>query len=272
MQINIFFISDGTGITAESFGQSLLAQFGNIDCSKTTLPYINTEDKAIKVATELTKLYKSTGVKPVVLSTIIDPAIARILQKAPVHTHDIFDKFIPSLENIFNKKAEHLVGKKRAITESQAYDRRIESVHFALDNDDGSHTKGYDQADIIIIGVSRCGKTPTCLYLGLQFGIHAANYPLTEEDMLSFNLPKLLIPHRSKLFGLIISPERLQTIRQERRPDSQYASLKQCKMETTHVKQLFLGNKIPVINTTHYSVEEIATRILIETGIERRIK
>lgn len=272
MHFHVFFISDGTGITAESFGQSLLAQFEKIDCTRITRPYINTIEKASQLVDELTVLFNTTGIKPLVFSTIIDPGIASILQKAPVSTHDIFDAFVPSLETILQQDAVHQVGKKRAITESQQYDRRIEAVHFALDNDDGAHTRGYDHADIILVGVSRCGKTPTCLYLGLQFGIHAANYPLTDEDFTSHKLPACLNLYQKKLFGLTISPERLRSIRQERLPNSTYSSIKQCTMEIQQVEQMFRNKKIPVINTTHYSIEEIATRILSEAGIERRIK
>ena len=272
MHSYVFFISDGTGITAESFGQSLLAQFENIECARNTRPYINTAEKAELLVEELATIYDVTGEKPLVFSTIIDPAIAVILRQAPVRTHDIFDAFIPSLEKVFQQNAVHQVGKKRAITESQQYDRRIEAVHFALDNDDGAHTRGYDHADIILVGVSRCGKTPTCLYLGLQFGIHAANYPLTDEDMMSNKLPTCLNSHKNKLFGLTISPERLRAIRQERRPGSSYSSMRQCSLEVQQVEQMFRHKKIPTINTTHYSIEEIATRILSESGMERRIK
>ena len=272
MHFYIFFISDGTGITAESFGQGLLAQFEKVDCTRTTKPYINTPEKAHKLANEIEGIYQRTGIKPLIFSTVIDPAIAEILQCASAQTCDIFAAFMPSLEKILNKKAAHQIGRKRAITKTHEYDKRIEAVHFAVDNDDGTRVHGYDSADIILVGVSRCGKTPTCLYLGLQFGIYAANYPLTEEDLSGNSLPACLHKYKSKLFGLVIDAHRLSAIRQERRPQSQYAAIKQCITETQHVEHIFQHEKIPYIDTTHYSIEEIATRIINLSKIKRRIK
>ncbi|MGY0219278.1 posphoenolpyruvate synthetase regulatory kinase/phosphorylase PpsR [Endozoicomonadaceae bacterium StTr2] len=272
MQRRVFFISDGTGITAESFGQSLLAQFDHIEVSHQTLPYIDTPEKALKVVEDLAKA-KVDGHRPLVFSTIINEEVSRIIQSADAKMFDIFQSFMPGVEAEFEQHAIHAVGKKRAIdSDNNRYNKRIEAVHFALDNDDGARTRYYDNADIIIVGVSRSGKTPTCLYMGLQFGIHAANYPITEDDLDMSALPAALKPYKHKLFGLTIDPARLTNIRNERRPNSRYASMRQCSREVSEVEMLYQRERIPFINTTHYSVEEISTRIMVQAGIERRLK
>ena len=270
----VFFVSDGTGITAESFGQSLLAQFEHIAFENMTLPYIDTEEKARQVVVEINKIADETGIPPLLFSTIIDERIAEIISNSKAYRNDIFDTFMPALEKQLNSQAVHEVGKKRSIGTSGGgkYNQRIEAVHFAIDNDDGAKTRFYDQADIIVVGVSRCGKTPTCLYMGLQFGIRAANYPITEDDLDMMRLPKSLQPHKNKLFGLTISAERLAAIRHERRPNTKYSSPRQCSLELQEVEQMFAQNNIPYLNTTHYSVEEISTRIIAQSGIERRVK
>ncbi len=267
----VYFISDGTGITAESFGQSLLAQFEHINFDHTTLPYVDTEAKACQVVEEITKAAES-GSRPLVFSTIIDETINHIIRNAPAFRVDIFDSFMPDLEHELKLHAVHKVGKKRAISAGHNYNQRIEAVHFALENDDGARTRFYDQADIIIVGVSRCGKTPTCIYMGLQFGIRAANYPITEDDQDMTRLPKALQPYKNKLFGLTISPERLAAIRHERRPNSRYSSPRQCARELEEVELMYSQQNIPYLDSTHYSVEEISTRIIAQVGIERRLK
>ncbi|RRJ84845.1 posphoenolpyruvate synthetase regulatory kinase/phosphorylase PpsR [Aestuariirhabdus litorea] len=272
MKRYVFFISDGTGITAESFGQSLLAQFDHVEFDRQTLPYIDTPAKAEQVVARINSCAAQQGIPPLVFSTIVDEAIAAIVSKANARQQDIFATFLAPLEQELQLHSSHAIGKKRKIDENTHYSERIDAVHFALDNDDGARTRHYDKADIILIGVSRCGKTPTCLYLALQFGIRAANYPITEEDMEDFRLPAPLHPYRHKLFGLTIEPQRLVAIRSERRPNSRYASPRQCQMEIAEVARLLEKERIPCIDTTHFSVEEIATRIIADAGIARRLK
>jgi regulator of PEP synthase PpsR (kinase-PPPase family) len=155
--------------------------------------------------------------------------------------------------------------------DSEGYKSRIDAVHFALDNDDGARTRHYDMADIILIGVSRSGKTPTCIYLALQYGIRAANYPITEDDLDDNRLPSVLKQYRSKLFGLMISPDRLVAIRHERKANSRYASFQQCQMELRAIQGIYTSQGIPSIDVSEMSVEEIATRIIQSTGLKRRI-
>ncbi|MBV1880466.1 MAG: kinase/pyrophosphorylase [Pseudomonadales bacterium] len=267
----VFFLSDGTGITAETMGNSLLSQFDDIEFEKDTVPFIDTVEKAEKQVEIINKIAEEDGVKPLVFDTMVNREVRDTLLQCKGFTIDIFGAFIKPLEDELEIRSSHSVGKTHSIINSESYKIRIEAVHFALDNDDGARTRHYDQADIIIIGVSRSGKTPSCLYLAMQFGIRAANYPLTEDDLDDLHIPKTLKIHRNKLFGLSIDTDRLVAIRNERKPNSKYSSFRQVDMEVRGAEALYAKERIPSINTTHYSVEEISTRILATTGLERRI-
>jgi len=272
MKRTALFISDGTGITAETLGQSLLAQFDGIEFRFITRPYIDTADKANAIVEEIDRIAEADQARPIVVDTVIDGQIRDILAKANAFRVDIFASYLAPLEEELSTHSSYSVGKSHSIAHSSNYMDRIDAVHYALENDDGGHTRHYDSADIILVGVSRCGKTPTCLYMAMQYGIRAANYPLTEEDMESLQLPKSLKEHREKLFGLTIDVDRLAAIRHERKPNSRYSSYAQCEFEVREVEGLFARDNINFINTTHFSVEEISAKILVEKGIERRLK
>lgn len=272
MNRTAFFISDGTGITAETLGQSLLAQFDNIHFTKLTRPYIDTPEKARAMVQQINAAAEKDGARPIIFDTLVNQEIRDILASSHGFMVDIFSSFLAPLENEFKERSSYSVGKSHAISQNSNYGERIAAVNFALDNDDGARTHYYNKADLILVGVSRSGKTPTCLYMAMQFGIRAANYPLTEEDMESLRLPASLQPHRHKLFGLTIDSERLSNIRHERKPDSRYSSYAQCEFEVREVEKLFKRENIKYIDSTHFSVEEISARILVEMGIERRLK
>jgi hypothetical protein len=268
-----FFISDGTGITAESLGRSLLAQFENVAIRMVTKPYVDSVDKA----RGLVKIIEATAVRdgetPIIIDTIVDEKIREVIRDAIGFKIDIFSTFLAPLEQELATHSSYSVGRTHAIGRDDVYMDRIQSVHFALDNDDGARTHQYNQADVILIGVSRCGKTPTSLYLALQFGIRAANYPLTEDDEDedgTLKLPRSLGEHRHKLFGLTIDPRRLAAIRHERRPNSRYSSMDQCMQEVGQAVGLYRQMHIPFIDTTRSSVEEISTRMIAEMGLMRR--
>ncbi|RTR06382.1 posphoenolpyruvate synthetase regulatory kinase/phosphorylase PpsR [Halomonas nitroreducens] len=268
-----FFISDGTGITAESLGRSLLAQFENVEIRMLTKPYIDSIDKARGLVQIIEGAAVKDGEQPIIIDTIVDQDVRDVIRDAPGFKVDIFSTFLKPLEQELATHSSYSVGRTHAIGRDDVYMDRIHSVHFALDNDDGARTHQYDKADIILVGVSRCGKTPSSLYLALQFGIRAANYPLTEDDQDedgNLKLPKALEPHRHKLFGLTIDPRRLAAIRHERRPNSRYSSIDQCVQEVQQAEALYRRMHIPFIDTTRFSVEEISTRMIAETGINRR--
>lgn len=268
---SVFFISDGTAITAETLGHSLLAQFPHVDFDMHIVPYVDNEESAHNVVNDINQTAAREGSLPLVFDTLVDTNVRDIINTANAVNLDVFEGLISKIESELGVKATTLVGQTHAVTNTESYKARIDAVHFALDNDDGARTRHYDQADIILIGVSRSGKTPTSIYLSLQFGIRVANYPLTEEDLDDNRLPAVLRPHKSKLFGLMIDAERLVAIRSERKANSRYASFSQCQMELRAIEGIYISEGIPFLNVTEMSIEEISTRILQMTGLKRRI-
>ncbi|MCV6589937.1 MAG: kinase/pyrophosphorylase [Marinobacterium sp.] len=271
MKRSAFFISDGTGITAEALGQSLLAQFDGIEFHRVTLPYIDTVEKARGAVADINESARSDGQRPIVFDTVVNEEIRKVIARSDGFNIDVFASFLKPLEQELDTHSSYTVGKSHGIHEMTAYKDRIESVNFAIDNDDGARTQQYDKADIILVGVSRCGKTPTCLYMAMQFGVRAANYPITEEDLSNDELPKILHAYKDKLYGLTIDPFQLAAIRHERRPNSRYSSLDQCSLEVRTVERMLKKADIERINTTTFSIEEIATRIIAARGLKRKV-
>ena len=268
---SVFFVSDGTAITAETLGHSLLAQFPNVDFDIHIIPYISSEEAATNVVAEINLRAQQDGQKPLVFDTLVDPYVRDIINTANAINLDVFEGLISKLSEQLGTPPTTLVGQTHAVTDSESYKARIDAVHFALDNDDGARTRHYDKADLILIGVSRSGKTPTSIYLSLQFGIRVANYPLTEEDLDDNRLPAVLRAHKQKLFGLMIDAERLVAIRSERKANSRYASFSQCQMELRAIEGIYISEGIKYLNVSEMSIEEISTRVLQMTGLKRRI-
>lgn len=266
-----FIISDGTAITAETLGRSLLSQFGAVQFDVKIIPYVNTPELASEAVARINEAYRLSGLKPLVFDTIVSDDIRNIINEAHACNLDIYEGLITRIADEIGQTPDPHAGMAHGRVDSADYKARIDAVHFALDNDDGARTTHYDGADIILVGLSRSGKTPTSLYLALQFGIRAANYPLTEDDLDTNELPKALQSYRHKLFGLTIDTERLVRIRQERKAGSRYASLAQCQEEQRAIQAIYTAQKIPNLNVSEMSVEEIATRILQITGLTRRI-
>ncbi len=269
MQRTVFYLSDRTGITAELLGQTLLSQFDGIDFKTQTLPYIDNEKKALDAVELINDTARESGTQPVLISTIVQDEIKAVLHQSQALMLDLFEHFIAPLEKSFDEHSSHRVGKKHSLENKEAYDNRIKAVNFALNTDDGLSIKQYAKADVILLGVSRSGKTPTALYLAMQFGILTANYPVTEDDLENYELPSWALQFRNKLFGLEIDAVRLHEIRTERRPNSRYASLPQCEYEVAQIRNIFSKEAIPTVNTSTHSIEEIATRILVKTGLKR---
>ena len=271
MKRSVFFVSDSTGITAETLGHALLSQFDNLDYRQVTVPFVRGVDRATEAVAEINATADSDGVRPIVFSTLTDSAVHTIVNDSQAMVLDLFSVFLAPLELELNRGSSHATGRFHGLVDRASYEVRIDAVEYALSHDDGASTKGYDQADLILTGVSRSGKTPASVYMSMQFGLRVANYPLTADDVGGAALPKLLREHKSRLFGLTIDPEQLRHVRSQRRPNSQYASLSQCRKEVSEVEGMFQHESIPFINTGAVSIEEIATSILHETGIERRL-
>jgi regulator of PEP synthase PpsR (kinase-PPPase family) len=271
MKRTAFFLSDRTGITAETLAHSLLTQFEGVEFEKVNCPYIDTAEKAHEVVRRIANAEKHDGARPLLFSTLIDTQIREIVATSGGLLIDFFDAFILPLEAELGVRSTHAVGRSHGVGSYSTYKARIDAVNFALANDDGMTTRNYPDADVILIGVSRSGKTPTCLYLALQYGILAANYPLADEDFEHCTLPAPLTGFRDKLYGLTISPERLQQIRNERRPDSRYATAEQCRFEIQGAERLFKRESIRYADTSVMSIEEIATTIMHQAELERRL-
>ncbi|MBI3069269.1 MAG: kinase/pyrophosphorylase [Betaproteobacteria bacterium] len=266
-----FFVSDRTGITAEMLGHSLLTQFDAARFQEVTLPFVDSVEKAQAVVKQINERAAEDGARPIVISTLVNTEIASVVGSANCLFLDCFDIFISPLEQELAVKASHAIGRSHSMADFVNYHHRIESVNYALSHDDGIATRDLGQADIILIGVSRCGKTPTCLYLAMQYGVQAANYPLIPEDFSAMQLPAQLKPLKRRLYGLTIRPERLQQIRNERRPGSRYATLANCVFEVREAEALMQQEGIPYLDATSKSVEELATTILHEAKLVRRI-
>lgn len=268
---SVFFISGGTGITASTIGSALLSQFDSLEFEFMYLTFITTTEQVQDAILEIHKQREFTASSPIVFSTLVNPELRSLLQTSDAIVFDIFDTYISKLEHTFGIEATKRSGTSHAINRIGGdYTQRLDSINYTLGNDDGINVREYDNADIILIGVSRCGKTPTCLYLSLQFGLYAANYPLLEEDLATGELPKVLQPYKDKLFGLTINPFRLKHIRTERRQDSVYASLSQCQKEIRSAEQLYTQYNIKYLDTSNSSIEEIAVQIMSATGVKRR--
>lgn len=266
---HVFFVSDGTGITAETLGSTLLTQFEGVDFKKTTLPFVTTAEKARVTVDYINHLAKASGARPIIFSTTVSDEVRATLRAADVLFLDLFDSYIHAMEAELGVKPTHAQGRAHGMRDEGKYNARIAAMNYAMEHDDGQSVRDLNKADIILVAPSRCGKTPTSLYLALTHGIFATNYPLIEEDLEALKLPKSLHGHEHKLFGLTSDPERLAAVRSERRPGSKYASLAQCAYELRQVEQLYQRQNIPYINSSTKSVEEMASLILQEKNLRR---
>ncbi|MBF2754276.1 MAG: kinase/pyrophosphorylase [Gammaproteobacteria bacterium AqS3] len=266
MRVAVYFLSDGTALTAAALGRSLLTQFQGIDFELHTFPFIDTPEKARSWIDEHIAPRGSDEIRPLVLYTLADPKIAEIISAAPVLDLNIFGSFIGALERHLGRPSSPRIGQSYGIAQSEDYERRIAAIHFTLDHDDGLQSEDYAHADLILAGVSRTGKTPTSLYLAMQFGLCVANYPFTEEDFSRGRLPGVLRQNAGKTVGLTTTPERLQALRANRHDSAGYSGLRRCTYELGEADALMRGAGIAVFDSTEFSIEEISARILVRFG------
>lgn len=266
----VFFVSDGTGITAETFGHAVLTQF-DLRFRQIRLPFIDTLDKAYTAVREINHAFEKDGKRPIVFSTLVKADLATVIRQSKGMHMDLIQTFVEPLEQELGVKSTHTIGRSHNIADSDAYKNRIEAINFSLAHDDGQSDKNLAAADVILVGVSRSGKTPTSLYLAMQYGIKAANYPLIPEDFERNKLPSGLLPFKNKIFGLSIAPDRLSEVRNERRPGSKYASLENCRYEINEAEKMMRREGIRWMSSTAKSIEEIATMILQEIKSDRRV-
>lgn len=266
----VFFVSDGTGITAETLGNTLLTQFEGQPFEKTTLPFINTADKARTTLEYINFVAGQSAVRPLVFSTTVNDEVRAILRGANCLFLDLFDQFVHAMEVELALKSTHAQGRAHGMADTRRYTARIAAMNYAMEHDDGASTRDLGRADIILIAPSRCGKTPTSLYLSLQHGLFATNFPLTEEELEALRLPAALKGLEARCFGLTSEPERLSQVRTERRPGSKYASLPQCAYELRQAEQLYRRYAIPFVNSANMSIEEIATVAMQEKNLRKQ--
>lgn len=263
----VFIVSDGTGITAETFSHSILAQF-EMKFRQVRIPFVDTIDKAHVAVAKINEAFRAEGVRPIVFTTLVDAEANQIVHRAQATILDMFQTFIEPLEKELNLKSTHAIGRFHQNADTEAYKNRIEAINFSLAHDDGQSHKNLAEADVILVGVSRSGKTPTSLYLAMQYGVKSANYPLIPDDFERGKLPTVLYDYKSKIFGLSIDPQRLSEIRNERRPGSKYAALENCRYEVNEAESLMRREGIKWLSSTHKSIEEIATTILQDVKME----
>ncbi|KPC53817.1 posphoenolpyruvate synthetase regulatory kinase/phosphorylase PpsR [Amantichitinum ursilacus] len=265
-----FIVSGRTAITAEMLAHSLITQFEDVTIRRIVLPYIDTPEKAEQAVAQIRAQALTDQCRPLVFSTFINAHLRQLFDIPEALMMDFFESFIGPLEQELQRPSGHTAGKVHGIANFEEYKNRIDAVNFTTAHDDGGMAKNLQDADVILVGVSRSGKTPTCLYLALQYGIKAANYPFTPEDFAQHALPKPLLPFRHKLFGITIEPERLAQIRFSRKPDSHYCKLETCQDEVAQAETLMLAENIPYLNTTRLSIEELSTTIMLKAGLKRR--
>lgn len=261
---SVFFVSDGTGLTAEAFGHSLLSQFEKVEFQQIRIPFLDSIAKADEAVSRINGQSEGDGMRSIVFTTLVDQKLADIVHQADAFCLSYFDSFLAPLEAELGVKSSHTVGRSHGSTDSSDYKKRIEAINYTLAHDDGITDLDLEQADVILVAVSRCGKTPTALYLAMQFGVKAANFPLIPEDFDRGRLPGTLQKHRSKLFGLTIQPERLNKIREERRANSNYASLANCRYEVAEAEKMMRREGIRWLDSSTKSIEEISTTVLQE--------
>lgn len=271
IECTVYLVSDSTGITAETFSHSVLSQFDQVQFNQIRLPFIDSLEKATEVVARINQNAANTGQPPIVFSTLVNPEILNLVRNANGVFLDLFGTFVSHIEQAIGHKSGHSIGRSHTVANSEKYRNRIDAINFSLAHDDGQFITQLDQADVILVGVSRCGKTPTSLYLAMQYAIKAANFPLTPDDFECNTLPSTIAPYRSKLFGLSIQPERLAEVRNERRPNSRYAQLEQCRYEVAEAERMMRRDGVSWLSSTTKSIEEIATTVLQEVGLNRKL-
>jgi regulator of PEP synthase PpsR (kinase-PPPase family) len=270
MQRTVFFISDGTAITSETLGHSLMTQFPSVSFRQRRLPFVGDERKAREAVSEIDAACGKDGAPAIVFNTIVDRDLNAIVRTSNGINIDLFTNFLGTLGEALGVDPEPTVGQAHGVADLKKYEDRMEATNYALSHDDGI-SLDYRTSDLILVGVSRSGKTPTCLYMALNFGVKAANYPLTDEDLERQRLPSFLRGEKRKIVGLMIDPQRLSQIRETRRPGSRYASMRQCHWEVESAESLLRLEGVPVFHTTHSSIEEIASRVLMQLGLQREM-
>jgi regulator of PEP synthase PpsR (kinase-PPPase family) len=259
--VPVFFLSDSTGISAETMGNALLIQFPDLRFERRLIPFITTVEDARRVV-EILDAAMDGPVTPLAFSTTAMSEISAELHRSRCPLIDFFDLHMERVESILGTRGSRVAARLHGVGDIQRYNARMAAVEYAIEHDDGASLRALDKAEVILLAPSRCGKTPTTMYLALQHGVFVANYPLVDEDLESTQLPRPVQGLRERCFGLVTTAARLSQVRHERRPNSRYASLEQCSYELRRAEAMFAAHRIPTINSSAKSVEEMSTVIL----------
>ncbi len=268
--VQVFFLSDSTGISAETMGNALLIQFPDVRFERTLIPFISSVDEARQVVARLDAVLDETNRAPLVFATAANDEVRIELSKTRCQMIDFFDLHMSRVESILETRGVHAALRLHGVGDVKRYNSRMQAVEYTIEHDDGQSLRGLDKADVVLVAPSRCGKTPTAMYLALQHGLFVANYPIVEEDLDSSQLPRPVRHLRERCFGLMTTPARLSAVRQERRPGSRYASLEQCTFELRQTEAIFKLHDLPVVDSSTKSVEEISTMILQSLNTTRK--
>ena len=260
----VFFVSDGTGLTVEALGHSLMSQFEDVEFKQIRMPFLDSIEKAQEAVSRINAQSEVDGMRSIVFTTLVNTELAAIVHQSDAFCLSYFDTFLAPLEAELGLQSNHTVGRSHGTADTSDYKKRIEAINYTLAHDDGITDRDLEEADIILVAVSRCGKTPTSLYLAMQFGLKVANFPLIPEDFDRGRMPGTLERHRAKLFGLTIQPERLHQIREERRAGSKYAAMANCRYEIAEAEKMMRREGISWLDSSTKSIEEISTTILQE--------
>jgi len=264
---DVYYVSGSTAILAEDMGKALLAQFQGILFREEKIPFIHTPEDAHKALEHI--LQQSEGNPPLVFCTIMDQATRDVFNCPQVRFFDIFLNTLELLEQALGTPALREPGYSRHFTLSRM-NKRVDAIHFSLEHDDGTRPAEYDEAEIILVGVSRSGKTPASIYLATHMELKSANFPLTEDHLHQHELPKEIVRNRKRAVGLTCSPQYLHTIREKRYAGSTYASLATCTRELQQANRLYIRHNLKVINVEGRSIEEIAVQAIQAIGLNKK--
>ncbi|MEO9326029.1 pyruvate, phosphate dikinase/phosphoenolpyruvate synthase regulator [Nocardioides sp. C4-1] len=259
--VPVFFLSDSTGISAETMGNALLIQFPDLVFERTTIPFIGTVEKAREVVAILDEAMDGP-VTPLAFTTAAEDQIRLELARTRAPIIDFFEMHMGRVEQVLGQQGVREVARLHGVGDIKRYNTRMAAVEFTIEHDDGQSLRALDRADVVLLAPSRCGKTPTSMYLALQHGLFVANYPLVDEDLESRDLPRPVRDLADRCFGITTTADRLSRVRNERRPGSRYAELSQCRWELRQAGLLFDRHRIPTIDSATKSVEEMAALVL----------
>jgi hypothetical protein len=267
--VPVFFLSDSTGISAETMGNALLIQFPDVSFERTLIPFIATVEQAREVVAQLDAAMEGP-VAPLVFTTAAIDEVREELLKTRAPIIDFFGLHMARVEEQLKARGLREARRLHGVGDVRRYNARMAAIEFAIEHDDGLGSRGLDRADVVLLAPSRCGKTPTAMYLALQHGLFVANYPLVDEDLETTDLPAPVRDLASRCFGLTTTVSRLSRVRQERRPDSRYASEEQCRFELRRATAMYETHSLPTVDTSTASVEEIATVVIQTLARQRR--